>query len=230
MTIKSQRATIEYVEGISVDGYMLPNGEFRVGMVGASLALGYAENWLTQITSRVGKASKTLERMGYTGEFIPVVCESINGGGRCAQTLSQSDFDVLISFAASEGKRDAMRLLTKNSKIERATSLEPRIKKTLNPNQVEKIIQKKLAKTLLNAKLEVSTLAGRIDILTDTQLIEIKDWKRWKEAIGQVFCYGKYYPEHEKRIHFFGYASPDFILLVESHCQDMGIVLTYEPE
>ena len=64
MTIKSQRATIEYVEGISVDGYMMPNGEFRVGMVGASLALGYAENWLTQITSRVGKASKTLERMG----------------------------------------------------------------------------------------------------------------------------------------------------------------------
>ena len=230
MTIKSQRATIEYVEGISVDGYMLPNGEFRVGMVGASLALGYGRQWLTQVLTREGKALKALQGMGFSNEFIPVECDAINGGGQCVQTISTIDFDILTAFAASEGKRDAMRLLSKNPKIERATTLEPRIKRILSSNQVEKKIQNNLSKTLINVKTEVPTLAGRIDILTDTQLIEVKEWKRWKEAIGQVLCYGAYYPNHKKRIHFFGEAHIEFIQLVEHHCQNMDIIISWEPE
>jgi hypothetical protein len=230
MTIKAQRATIEYVDGISVDGYMMPDGEFRVGITGASIALGYGENWLYRLTDRKGKTLKALQSLGYTNKTIPVECDTVNGGGQCVATISTIDFDILTAFAASEGKRNAMRLLSGNLRIERTTALEPQIKRNLSSNQLEKIIQKNLAKTLLDANLEVSTLAGRIDILTDTQLIEVKEWKRWKEAIGQVFCYGKYYPEHEKRIHFFGCASPDFIKLVESHCQEMDIVVTYEPE
>ena len=123
-----------------------------------------------------------------------------------------------------------MRLLSKNPKIERATALEPRIKRVLSSKQVEKKIQNNLSKTLINVKTEVPTLAGRIDILTDTQLIEVKEWKRWKEAIGQVLCYGAYYPNHEKRIHFFGEAHIEFIQLVEHHCQNMNIIMSWELE
>ncbi|WP_313657923.1 hypothetical protein [Planktothrix agardhii] len=230
MTIKAQRAIIEYVEGITVDGYMMPDGEFRIGMVGASLALGYAENWLYRLTTREGKALEALQGMGFSNEFVSIECDAINGGGHYAQTISTIDFDILTAFAASEGKRDAMRLLSKNPKIERATALEPRIKRVLSSKQVEKKIQNNLSKTLINVKTEVPTLAGRIDILTDTQLIEVKEWKRWKEAIGQVLCYGAYYPNHEKRIHFFGEAHIEFIQLVEHHCQNMNIIMSWEPE
>lgn len=225
--IRAERATVKFCEGVEVDGYLLPDGEFRVGKVGAAIAVGYGKDWLGQLK---GKPLKALQDMGYSGESIPVECETISGGGRHVQTISRLDFDILIAFAASEGKRDAMRLLAKNPKIERTTVLEPKIRKNLSSNQIEKIIQKKLAKTLSNANIEVSTLAGRIDILTETQLIEVKEWKRWKEAIGQVLCYGAYYPNHEKRIHFFGEAHIEFIQLVEHHCQSMNIVMSWEWE
>ena len=46
--------------------------------------------------------------------------------------------------------------------------------------------------------------AGQIDILSNEELIEIKQWKYWKTALGQVFAYGFYYPTHKKRVHFYG--------------------------
>jgi hypothetical protein len=115
MTIKSQRATIEYVEGISVDGYMMPNGEFRVGMVGASLALGYAENWLYRLTTREGKALKALQGIGYTGLPLDAELDSINGGGTKATTISLSDWQRLKIYAAQQGKMKAVALLAYQS-------------------------------------------------------------------------------------------------------------------
>lgn len=56
----------------------------------------------------------------------------------------------------------------------------------------------------LKGKKEVHTKAGRIDILTDTEVIEVKRVSGWKGAIGQVKSYGSYYPNHSLRIHLFG--------------------------
>ena len=115
MTIKSQRATIEYVEGISVDGYMLPNGEFRVGMVGASLALGYGRQWLTQVLTREGKALKALQGIGFTGFSEEIDLDAINGGGTKATTISLSDWQRLKIYAAQQGKMKAVALLAYQS-------------------------------------------------------------------------------------------------------------------
>lgn len=51
----------------------------------------------------------------------------------------------------------------------------------------------RLAKQL-KGRIEVPTEAGRIDILTDTEVIEVKRSNKWKDAIGQVKSYGYYYP------------------------------------
>jgi len=67
----------------------------------------------------------------------------------------------------------------------------------------EKAIQKKLAKRL-NAQVEVNTPIGKIDLLTSKEVIEVKDIKNWKSAVGQVLMYGNYYPSHQKRIHLYG--------------------------
>ena len=115
MTIKSQRATIEYVEGISVDGYMMPNGEFRVGMVGASLALGYGRQWLTQVLTREGKALKALQGIGFTGFSEEIDLDAINGGGTKATTISLSDWQRLKIYAAQQGKMKAVALLAYQS-------------------------------------------------------------------------------------------------------------------
>ncbi len=58
-------------------------------------------------------------------------------------------------------------------------------------------------KKLLNGK-GVKTPIGFIDILTDKEIIEVKVWKRYREAIGQLLAYSMYYPTHQKHLHFFG--------------------------
>lgn len=46
--------------------------------------------------------------------------------------------------------------------------------------------------------------AGIIDIFTPTTIIEIKNWKQWKNALGQIFAYSYDFPDKDKRVHFFG--------------------------
>jgi len=66
----------------------------------------------------------------------------------------------------------------------------------------ESIIRDNLAMSL-DGQTEVYCRAGRIDILTDTEIIEVKEITSWKSAIGQVLAYGIDYPDHTKRIHLF---------------------------
>ena len=67
---------------------------------------------------------------------------------------------------------------------------------------VEYYIQTKLEKELKG--YSKTCPFGRIDILTETEIIEIKKWEEHKKALGQILGYSVYYPNHKKRIHFFG--------------------------
>ncbi len=94
--------------------------------------------------------------------------------------------------------------------------------------QPEEKVQKKLEKKL-NGKHQ-TTPVGIIDILTDTELIEIKAWSNWKSALGQVFAYGHYYPNHMKRIHFFGCPpSENLQQAIFAICASLRIRVTIEP-
>lgn len=100
------------------------------------------------------------------------------------------------------------------------------INKPINAT-IELTIRDSLAARLPNAKCEVHTKVGRIDILTDTEIIEVKCGKNWKEAVGQVLTYGYYYPNHTKVIHLFDAAKID-INEVELICNSYGIILRVE--
>ena len=45
---------------------------------------------------------------------------------------------------------------------------------------------------------------GITDITTDDTHIEIKDWKNWKEAIGQLMCYNINDPKEYLHVYLFG--------------------------
>ncbi len=92
----------------------------------------------------------------------------------------------------------------------------------------EKSVQKRLAKTLGKVQREVPTLAGNIDLLTEQELIEVKSVKNWKFAVGQVLIYGQSYSNHQKRIHLFGEAAPDFLSMIRSYCTPLDIEVTWE--
>lgn len=90
--------------------------------------------------------------------------------------------------------------------------------------QEEKIRSKLLES--VGGKAEVSTPAGRIDILTESELIEVKHLENWKAALGQVAAYGFFYPNHYRRIHLFGTCPPS--LEVELICRRLGVIVTFE--
>jgi len=64
-----------------------------------------------------------------------------------------------------------------------------------------------------DGSIEVETPIGFIDVLTADKIIEVKQEHNWKHALGQVKCYGFYYPNKEKWIYLFDckYANKDII-------------------
>jgi phage regulator Rha-like protein len=94
-------------------------------------------------------------------------------------------------------------------------------------NRKESSYSNKLA-TSLNGKREVRTLAGDIDVLTATEIIEVKKVKMWKHALGQVLVYGHYYPSHQKRIHLYGETQESFLTLIKKHCKKFKVIVTWE--
>lgn len=93
----------------------------------------------------------------------------------------------------------------------------------------EKKIQKRLA-IQLAGKTEVSTPSGNIDILTATEVIEIKHFSQWKSAVGQVLAYQLHFPDKGRRIHLFGAKeiNSDARKTIALVCDSLDIVVTYD--
>jgi hypothetical protein len=92
--------------------------------------------------------------------------------------------------------------------------------------QEEKLIVNKLNE-ILKGQTEVNTPIGKIDILTNTELIEVKKFKSWKAAIGQIISYGYFYPNKNRRIHLFDTGNND-LTIIKNICIKNNIILTCE--
>ena len=79
----------------------------------------------------------------------------------------------------------------------------------------------------LGGVAEAYTKYGLIDLLTDTQLIEVKAVDRWKDAIGHIVAKSEKYPNHAKRLHLFGPEAP-ILEHIEGICDRLNIQVTYE--
>jgi hypothetical protein len=95
-------------------------------------------------------------------------------------------------------------------------------------SQREKIICQHLAKKIPYSKTEVVTPSGRIDILTPSKIIEVKNVRQYKHAIGQVISYSYYYPNHQRCIHLFGKVSLKQRILIEKECQLANVKVTFQ--
>jgi len=116
--IRAERSTVTFIDGLSVDGYRMPNGEFRVGLEGASLVVGYADNWLSRLTKKDGRTLKALQGFGFTAYQLEVTVgrEDVSGSSK-AKTISLDDFNLLILYAASKGKKAALALQLSLTKL-----------------------------------------------------------------------------------------------------------------
>lgn len=80
--------------------------------------------------------------------------------------------------------------------------------------------------------VEVKTEHGFADIVTDKEIIEVKNIIHWKQAIGQVNAYHNSMPELQKRIHLFGHSSmrniKDVIWTIKQECRKNNIRTTID--
>lgn len=63
--------------------------------------------------------------------------------------------------------------------------------------------------TKVGGQVEVKTKLGRIDLLTDNTIYELKHFRLWKSAVGQLLAYGETYPRHRKVLALFGKPGDD---------------------
>jgi hypothetical protein len=108
--IKVEVATVRFFDGLEIDGYKMPDGEFRIGITGASLVLGYGENWLSRLLRKKdGISLKTLLALGFSKTTQKVVSE-LTIGSKKVETISLVDFDRLIVYTVSRHKKAALAL------------------------------------------------------------------------------------------------------------------------
>jgi hypothetical protein len=93
-----------------------------------------------------------------------------------------------------------------------------------NSSCVEKDIQNRLYKEL-GGEMEVHTNFGYIDLLTETELIEIKVGNNWKHGLGQLLAYRKFYLNHSLRLHLFDIEHQTDI---SDWCKEYNVLVTYE--
>lgn len=107
--------------------------------------------------------------------------------------------------------------------LQNGTRYYPKSKKS----QTEKTIRDNLAKEIFDSQIEVSTPSGRIDILTPRKVIEIKNVRYYKHAIGQVISYSHYYPKHERCIYLFGKVSLKRRRLIIEECVTSKVTVEF---
>jgi hypothetical protein len=91
----------------------------------------------------------------------------------------------------------------------------------------EYMIQLRMHKAL-GGVMEAYTAAGRIDLVTAAEVIEIKKVADWKDAVGEVMAKGQFFPKHQKRIHLFGNAEK-LRETITTICTALDITMTIEP-
>lgn len=109
--IKAERQTVRFFDGLEVDGYRMPNGEFRVGLSGASRVLGYAPRWLGD--SVAGKSPHTAQALldiGFSPNIQKVLSQSKQGNDYLDTTISLDDFNCCIIYAIRAKKKAAVAL------------------------------------------------------------------------------------------------------------------------
>jgi hypothetical protein len=119
------------------------------------------------------------------------------------------------TFSSAATKLQALDLLPDWCKIQRR-------------QQPEKIVRDRL-QSQIGGQAEAPTPWGPIDLLTDTEIIEVKIVNRWKEALGHLLVKSESYPDRQRRLHLYGsrevYEGLDRI---QSSCRNMSTIVTYE--
>lgn len=108
--IKAEHRIVTFFDGLGVEGYRMPSGEFRIGLASASRVIGYTDDWLRRSIRRSGRTVKDLRGLGFSEDIQKVAAQSSQGNLLDDSTISLRDFNRLIAYATYKGKKAALAL------------------------------------------------------------------------------------------------------------------------
>lgn len=201
--------------GIAVEALKLrATQECRLSQTQILEPVEMGKGWFSELEKRTSTRINALQKSGFSGHK-QIISYVLRNKRVRAITYSIDDAKIVWSYFATKGNEKAQMLL--NLPVHKQSA-------KVNP---EKIVQSRLwAKE--GGLIEVGTPVGFIDLLTDTEIIEIKKSIAWKAGVGQVLLYGSYYPEHQKRLHLFGAVHNEMKELILRHCANFNILATFE--
>lgn len=100
--IRSVRAELN-LGHVAIDCYMLPDGEKRIGLAGASLAIGRSNNYLSRLLDQRSNKLKSLQEVGFTG-YLTETDVPLERGTTRSKTISVRDFTKLVTWDAVVNK------------------------------------------------------------------------------------------------------------------------------
>lgn len=114
--IRAERAPVRFFDGLEVEGYKMPSGEYRVGITTASLVAGFAENYLRRALGDGGTSLQRLLDVGFSGETVSQV-RVTRTGEREERTINLKDFIRLLRYADKQGRKSAGAILDALSEL-----------------------------------------------------------------------------------------------------------------
>lgn len=116
--IKAEHCLVPFFEGLEVDGYYTPSGEYRIGLESASRVLGYDRRWLGRVFKREsGRTLKALQGIGFSAKTEKLAAQSKQGNWVNSNTISLDDFNRTIVYAVSDKKKPALALQLSFTKV-----------------------------------------------------------------------------------------------------------------
>ena len=139
-----------------------------------------------------------------------------------AQWISP-EFDVLVTSWIEEWK--ALKLENTKKYIDAIENIDDTYSKDSKEAEVRDTLCAELG-----GEIEVETEYGFIDIVTDTEIIEVKKATSYKHAVGQILFYSndKRFLNHNKRIHLFDITDSIDIEKISKLCGKYDIIVTTE--
>lgn len=110
--VRAFAAAVYLGAGVSLEGYMLPDGKFRYSLSYLSLLLGYEETYFSQVVKKGGKKLEALNSQGFTGCLIPLLVSRSTGGVSRPKSLSFDDLCIAVEYEAQARNPKAIALLT----------------------------------------------------------------------------------------------------------------------
>jgi transcriptional regulator with XRE-family HTH domain len=186
-------------------------------------------SWIQKITEWHGNA---VPRTGIVTDFKTIdllMDKRLDGSSYRVYLVLQKAIRLRMTLTADEILERAG--ISRSAYTTAVTKLDelgllPEWCKIQRKNQPERDVRDRL-QAQLGGKVEAYTKYGLIDLLTETELIEIKVVHRWKDAIGHILAKSEKYPNHHKRLHLFGHQEP-ILDNIQEVCDRLDIRVTFE--